>query len=88
MSDSPLGGTYRLAKRVVISVVGATLLLLGFVMLITPGPGLVAIAGGLAILAVEFAWARVWLARVRRKISEASGSVRGRAAERHRDSGS
>ncbi len=46
------------AKRVIKVVVGFTVLLAGVVMLVTPGPGWVVIALGLAILAAEFVWAR------------------------------
>ncbi|MCL4522694.1 MAG: PGPGW domain-containing protein, partial [Acidobacteria bacterium] len=50
--------TLQQAKRVIKIVVGFTILLAGVVMLVTPGPGWVAIFGGLAILAAEFVWAR------------------------------
>ena len=59
------GHTYRIARRVVVFVVGSTVLLIGLVLLVTPGPAFVVIPLGLAILAVEFAWARRWLRRVR-----------------------
>jgi len=55
----------RTARRVVVGVVGATVLLVGVAMLVLPGPGLVAIPFGLVILSAEFAWARRWLRRVR-----------------------
>lgn len=70
--------TYRFARRVVIGVIGGTVLLAGTVMLVTPGPGLVVIPTGLAILAVEFAWARRWLAKVRRRISASTAEARTR----------
>ena len=76
--------TYRLARRIVIAVVGFTVLLAGIVMLVMPGPGLVVIPMGLAILGVEFAWARVFLKRVRRRISAQLAEVRGNGAERRR----
>jgi len=44
---------------------GFTLLLVGIVMLVTPGPGWVAILGGLAMLAAEFVWARRLLNRLK-----------------------
>ena len=50
--------TVQQAKRVIKIVVGFTLLLAGVVMLVTPGPGWVAIALGLAVLAAEYVWAR------------------------------
>jgi len=37
---------------------GLTLVLLGIFLLVLPGPGILTIAGGLAILAIDFAWAR------------------------------
>ena len=72
--------TYRAARRIVVAVVGATVVLIGVVMLLTPGPGLVVIPLGLAILSIEFAWARLWLKRVRERISENSSERRARRA--------
>lgn len=51
-------GSYRVARRLVIASVGVTVVLVGLVMVVTPGPALVVIPVGLAILAIEFAWAR------------------------------
>ena len=51
------------ARRLVIAVIGGTILLLGLVMTVTPGPAIIVIPMGLAILAVEFAWARRLLLR-------------------------
>ena len=45
---------------------GFLLLLAGVVMLLTPGPGWLAIAGGIALLATEFVWAR----RVRERVEQ------------------
>ena len=55
----------RTAWRIVVGTVGVTVLALGFAMLVLPGPGLIVIPFGLAILATEFVWARRWLARLR-----------------------
>lgn len=57
----------KVARRVVLIVVGFTLLLTGIVMSVplVPGPGLLVVAGALAILAVEFVWARRLLDRVK-----------------------
>lgn len=46
------------AWRIGVFTVGATVVLGGLVMMITPGPGMLGIIVGLAILATEFAWAR------------------------------
>ena len=77
--------TYKAARRIVVGVVGATVLLIGVVMLVTPGPALVVIPVGLAILSIEFAWARAWLRRLRESISNNNSKNRGARAEQHRD---
>jgi len=76
--------TYRTARRIAVLAVGSTVVLLGIVMLVTPGPGLVVIPVGLAILSVEFAWARLWLRKVRESISNQSSKNHAERAERHR----
>lgn len=81
---STLHITYRLAKRIVIVVVGSTVLLLGVAMVVAPGPAFVVIPLGLAILGLEFAWARNWLKRVRQHISEQLAKARGERAEQRR----
>jgi uncharacterized membrane protein len=45
-------------RKVVYSVIGLTVLLLGIVMVVLPGPAIIFIPLGLAILASEYAWAR------------------------------
>jgi tellurite resistance protein TerC len=77
--------TYKAARRIVVAVVGATVLLLGVVMIVTPGPALVVIPVGLAILSIEFAWARYWLRRMREAISNRNSNNLGDRAEAHRD---
>ncbi len=79
--------TYQAARRIVVAIVGSTVLLLGLVMLVTPGPGLLIIPLGLAILSIEFAWARSWLRRVREKISEHTSRSQAEGAESHRYTG-
>jgi len=81
---NPIRITYRLARRLAIAVVGGTVLLLGVVMIVTPGPAVVFIPVGLAILGLEFAWARSWLKRMRQTISATNSKNRGERAEKHR----
>ena len=76
--------TYKAARRIVVGVVGATVLLLGVVMIVTPGPAIVVIPVGLAILSIEFTWARHWLKRLRESISTRNNNDLGRRAETHR----
>lgn len=82
---NPLKQSYKLAKRVAIAIIGASVLLVGVVMIVTPGPAMVLIPVGLAILGLEFAWARVWLKRLRESISARSLREQGSRAENNRD---
>jgi hypothetical protein len=52
-------------KRIMIMVGGGTVLVLGVAMIVLPGPAFIVIPAGLAILALEFAWARRWLRSAR-----------------------
>lgn len=63
----PLFGTYKWIKRVAIAVAGFTVLLVGVAMIILPGPAFIVIPAGLAILAIEFAWAKRLLAEAKEK---------------------
>ena len=80
----PLKETYKVAKRIVITVVGLSILVIGIVMIIAPGPALILIPVGLAILGLEFAWARHWLKRLRQGISSRNLQNHGDRAEKHR----
>jgi uncharacterized protein (TIGR02611 family) len=71
----------KVVKRVIVSVVGATVLLIGVALLVLPGPAFIVISIGLAILATEYAWARRWLRKVRRMASNVV-SDRDRTASR------
>ena len=77
--------TYRAARRVAIAVVGATVLILGIVMIVAPGPALIVIPIGLAILGLEFAWARLWLKRLRETISNNFSNSRAKNAAAHQE---
>jgi len=57
------------------AVAGSTLILVGVVLLVLPGPGLLLIALGLAVLATEFVWAQALLHRVRHHTVRVSGAV-------------
>lgn len=60
--------TLKQAKRLIVAVVGFTVLLGGVAMLVLPGPAILVIPLGLAILATEFVWARLLLNKVKSKI--------------------
>jgi len=64
-----VGKTIKQARKVVISVIGFTVLLIGLAMVFLPGPAFVVIPIGLGILATEFIWAKNWLHRIKSKAS-------------------
>lgn len=62
----------RAARKLAVGASGAIVLSFGVLLLVLPGPAFLVIPAGLAILGLEFAWARRWLAHV--------GAYRDRAA--------
>jgi uncharacterized protein (TIGR02611 family) len=62
----------RSGKRIAVTIIGFALLAAGAVMLLTPGPGLVAILAGLAILGTQYSWARRALETAREKAGKAA----------------
>ncbi len=77
--------TYKLARRIVVTVVGVTVVLLGAIMLVTPGPAFIVLPIGLAILSIEFAWARLWLRKLRESISYRNSAERDARIKEHRN---
>jgi uncharacterized protein (TIGR02611 family) len=71
----------KIVRRVIVSVVGATVLLIGVALLVLPGPAFIVIPIGLAILATEYAWARRWLKKVRQLASDVVSRSGRRAPE-------
>ena len=71
--------TYRAARRIAIAIIGTTVVLLGVAMLVLPGPGILTIILGLMLLGVEFAFARRWVERVKKKTGQAVVYARSRA---------
>lgn len=69
---------YTVAKRIVLTLVGFTVLAIGVAMLVLPGPAFVVIPVGLGILGLEYAWARRWLAKVKAKSEEIARSALGK----------
>jgi tellurite resistance protein TerC len=63
----------RTARRLAIGMVGATALAVGVALLVLPGPGLLVVGLGLAILSTEFVFARRWLRRLRELAGQPAG---------------
>lgn len=68
----------RSGKRVGVTLVGLALLAAGGLMLFIPGPGILVIVAGLAVLATEYAWAESMLDRVKERTRRAADAVRRR----------
>jgi uncharacterized protein (TIGR02611 family) len=68
---------WRSSRRAAVFVVGVALLVVGLIMFVTPGPGIVLVVAGLAVLATEFAWAEHLLDNAKVKATQA-----GRSAQR------
>lgn len=58
--------TYQVARKIVVTVAGVSVILVGIAMIVLPGPAVVVIPAGLALLAAEYQFAKRWLAQVRR----------------------
>ncbi|OLC99371.1 MAG: hypothetical protein DMG35_06880 [Acidobacteria bacterium] len=59
--------TVEQVRRIFLILAGFTLLLLGIIMIFTPGPGTPVILLGLGLLAAEFVWARRLMDRIKRE---------------------
>ena len=66
---------WPITRKIVVGVIGTTIVLMGVVMLVAPGPGTVVIPIGLLILASEFAWARWLLQRGKRVVHKTKHKV-------------
>jgi len=70
----------RSSKRVAVTLVGAALLAAGLAMLVLPGPGILVIAIGFAVLGTEYAWAAAALEATKRRTAQAGNVAKGGAA--------
>ncbi|OGW38205.1 MAG: hypothetical protein A2Y97_08950 [Nitrospirae bacterium RBG_13_39_12] len=63
-----INNTFKKVKKLVIGVIGFTILLVGIAMIVLPGPAFIVIPVALGILATEFVWARRLLKKVKQQI--------------------
>lgn len=68
--------TLKAARRICVGAMGGTVLLLGLIMLVTPGPAMLVIPAGLAILALEFQSAALWLRKIKAGGSRIMDAIR------------
>lgn len=59
--------TLRGVRKLIVGVVGFTILFIGIILIFIPGPALIVIPAGLGILATEFLWARNLLVKFKDK---------------------
>jgi len=64
-------------RRILVLLIGSTVLLAGVLMLVLPGPGILVIIIGLAILATEFVWAEALLIQARERAARLARKFRG-----------
>ncbi len=62
-------------KRMIVALIGTTILFVGIAMIFLPGPAVVVIPAALGILATEFAWARKALQLVKDRIKRTTNSL-------------
>lgn len=62
-------------KRIVVAVIGFTILAIGIILIVFPGPAFIVIPIGLSILATEFVWAKRLLEKVKERIKKTKDSV-------------
>jgi tellurite resistance protein TerC len=67
--------TLGAANKIIALVVGSTVLILGIVAFVIPGPTLVMIPIGLVVLASEFVWARRLVTRLREEVRSVASSA-------------
>ncbi len=67
---------YKQIKKLVIFLIGISVVLIGCVLFFTPGPAIVVIPIGLAILATEFIWAKKLLKKFKEKVDSFSESAK------------
>ena len=65
----------RSGKRIAITIAGGAVILVGIAMLVLPGPGIVVIIAGLAILATEYVWAERLLRMAKERAMQAKDKV-------------
>ena len=62
--------TFKQLKKIVIAVIGFTILLVGIILVVTPGPASLVIPAGLAVLGTEFVWAEKLLKKVKTRLTK------------------
>jgi tellurite resistance protein TerC len=70
----------QVIRKIVVTVIGTTVLLIGVALLVLPGPAIIVIPIGIGILASEFIWAQRVMKRGRILVGRARRAIRGSPA--------
>ena len=65
-----LKGVAAPLRKLIVAIIGGTVLLIGIALIVLPGPAFIVIPVGLAILATEFAWARRAVTRAKAMVKK------------------
>ena len=65
----------RSSKRIAVAVIGLALVLVGLAMFVLPGPGILVVIIGLAVLATEFVWAERLLDKAKESAGKAKAGI-------------
>ncbi len=68
--------TIKQLKRIFIGLVGGTVIILGIIMIVLPGPAVIFIPLGFSILATEFLWARKISDRLKEKLNRVKNNIK------------
>ena len=71
----------RSSKRVAVTVVGGVLVLIGLAMFVLPGPGILVVVLGFAVLGTEYAWAAAALERTKNIAEKAATKAKSVAGD-------
>lgn len=66
--DKNMLETLKKVRRIIVGIVGFTILVIGILLIVLPGPAFLVIPLGLGILATEFLWAKRLLKKVKAKL--------------------
>jgi hypothetical protein len=76
--DKQRGGSgwLRVLRKVCVALLGGAIVTVGVALIVLPGPAVVVLPFGVAVLATEFAWAERLLQRIRKLVDRAMQRVK------------
>lgn len=68
-------------RKILVFLVGITVVIVGIILLAVPGPGLLVIIAGLLILSLEFDWAKRYLHQARQRLHDMNQSIKSKKSK-------